>query len=333
VDTIEARNNEKNIRIQRKLDRNARWKAALQGIMPFTGLVSIFMFFIIITGGKILNIGNLENLVNQSFVLVLVAIGACFVYAHGGMDFSMGSVSGVSQLVMGLLLINLHVPAWIAITACILTSVFCLAVVGGLSIVFKVPVFVCSLCIRSICSGIVTTVLSSSELILGYGEYLAFNNAILKGILLLVLFAFGYYLFEYTSLGKREKAIGGNITTAGQSGVRISSNIFAAYIFLGVCVGIASFFTMFRASVVSSQSGTGLEFNIMTAIALGGFPFSGGDKARLQAVVVGAVTVSVLTNGLVLWGLDPMLINGVKGLLFLIIIGISYDRSGGKLVR
>jgi ribose transport system permease protein len=76
-----------------------------------------------------------------------------------------------------------------------------------------------------------------------------------------------------------------------------------------------------------------MEFNIMMAIVLGGFPFSGGDKARLQSAVVGAVTVTILTNGLILWGLDPMLVNGVKGLLFLIIIGLSYDRSKGKLVQ
>lgn len=332
-DTVNARSSDKNLQIQLELDRKSHRKAIIEMVLPFVGLAFIFVFFIVVTSGKFLNPGNIENLVNQSFVLVLVSIGAAFVYAHGGMDFSMGTVSGVAQMVMGLLLINLHLPVWLAIAACILTSVFFMALVGGLSLSFKVPVFVCSLCIRSICTGIIATVLSTSEIIIGYGQYLTFNSAVVKGIMLVLLFGLGYYLFEYTALGKREKAIGGNVNTARQAGVRVFSNIFAAYIFLGICVGIASFFTLFRASVVSSQSGSGLEFNIMTAIALGGFPFAGGDKSRLQAAVVGAITVSILTNGLTLWGLDPMLVNGVKGILFLAIVGISYDRSSGKLVQ
>jgi ribose transport system permease protein len=331
--TVDLKNSDKNLQIQIDLDKKATRKKLLEAALPFTGLFFIFIFFVAVTGGKFLNLGNLENLVNQSFVLILVAVGAAFVYANGGMDFSMGTVSGVSQLVMGLFLVNLHVPAWVAISVCILTSVVCMGMVGGLSLVFKVPVFVASLCMRSICTGILTTVLSSSEIILSYGRYLSFNNAILKAVVLVLVFAMGYYLFEFTSIGKKERAIGGNQATAQQAGISVSRNIFVSYIFLGICIGIASFFTMFRASLVSSQSGSGLEFNIMTAIVLGGFPFSGGDRARLHSAVIGAVTVSILTNGLTLWGLDPMLVNGVKGLLFLVIIGLSYDRSKGKLVQ
>jgi ribose transport system permease protein len=329
----DLKNSNKNLQIQVDLDKKAVRKELLETVLPFTGLFFIFIFFVVVTGGKILSLGNLENLVNQSFVLILVAVGAAFVYANGGMDFSMGTVSGVSQLVMGLFLVNLQVPAWVAIGVCILTSVVCMGLVGGLSLVFKVPVFVASLCMRSICMGILTTVLSSSEIILSYGRYLAFNNAVLKAVVLALIFAIGYYLFEFTSIGKKERAIGGNRVTAQQAGISVSRNIFVSYIFLGICIGIASFFTMFRASLVSSQSGSGLEFNIMTAIVLGGFPFSGGDRARIHSAVIGAITVSILTNGLTLWGLDPMLVNGVKGFLFLVIIGLSYDRSKGRLVQ
>jgi ribose transport system permease protein len=44
-------------------------------------------------------------------------------------------------------------------------------------------------------------------------------------------------------------------------------------------------------------------------------------------VIIGALTITILSNGLVLWGLDYLLVNGVKGLLFLIIVAISYDRT------
>jgi ribose transport system permease protein len=202
-----------------------------------------------------------------------------------------------------------------------------MGLVGGLSLVFRVPVFVCSLCIRSICTGVLNTVLANKEILLTYSDYAHLNNAGLKLGILLLLFVVGFYLFNYTAIGKNQRAIGGNQNTTKQAGISISPNIFIAFLFLGICIGVASFFSIFRVASVSAQSGSGLEFSIMTAIALGGFPFTGGDKARLHAAVVGAITVSILTNGLALWGLDVNLVNGVKGALFIAIVGLSYDRS------
>ena len=70
----------------------------------------------------------------------------------------------------------------------------------------------------------------------------------------------------------------------------------------------------------------------MMAIVLGGFPMAGGDRAKISSAIIGALTVTGLTNGLGMWGLDPTLISGVKGVLFVIIVALSYDRSAGKLV-
>ncbi|MDR3336655.1 MAG: ABC transporter permease [Treponema sp.] len=325
--TVSLKATDKNLAIQQELDKKAKQRTVIEAILPFAGLVFIFTFFVAVTGGRLLSSANLENLINQSFMLVLVAVGAAFVYAHGGMDFSMGTVSGVAQLVMGLLLANLKTPVWLAVLSCILTSMVCMGLVGGLSLVFRVPVFVCSLCIRSICTGILNTVLANKEILLTYSDYAHLNNTGLKAGVLLLLFVVGFYLFNYTAIGKNQRAIGGNQNTTKQAGISISPNIFVAFLFLGICIGVASFFSIFRVASVSAQSGSGLEFNIMTAIALGGFPFAGGDKARLHAAVIGAITVSILTNGLALWGLDVNLVNGVKGALFIAIVGLSYDRS------
>jgi ribose transport system permease protein len=158
------------------------------------------------------------------------------------------------------------------------------------------------------------------------------NNTALKAIILIVFIAVGYYLFEYTSLGKGLRAIGGNTRTAQHAGVKIKKTILVAYIILGICVGVAAIFQMFRNGKVTTQSGSGLEFNMMMAIVLGGFPMMGGDKSRISSAIIGALTVTVLVNGLTVWGVDANLINGIKGLLFIVIVAMSYDRSMGKLV-
>ena len=59
---------------------------------------------------------------------------------------------------------------------------------------------------------------------------------------------------------------------------------------------------------------------------------TGGDASKMSSVIIGAITITLLTNGLIIWGLDVNVVNGIKGILFLIIVGLSYDRSKGKLI-
>ncbi len=312
--------------IQLALDRKARFRELVVSVLPFTGFTFICLFLIAVTEGRILNPSNLGNLLNQCFTVTLVAVGASFVYAHGGMDFSIGGSSGLAQLVCALLIVR-GFPLWSAILACVLTSLACALTVGGTSLLLRVPVFVASLCMRAICLGLLATGVVQNSITIDYSQFLRFHSVPLKLAILVLFIGIGYYLFECTALGKREKAIGGNEIVARQAGVRTGGVRLLAYALLGLCVGVAAFFQLTRSGVVTGSSGGGLEFDIMVAIVLGGFPMMGGSAARLRAVVVGALTITILTNGLVLWGLDFNLVNGVKGLLFLIIVGISYDRS------
>ncbi len=79
--------------------------------------------------------------------------------------------------------------------------------------------------------------------------------------------------------------------------------------------------------MVTSTSGTGIEFNIMIALALGGFPMAGGASSKIRSMLIGALTITFLTNGLIIAGLAMEYVNVVKGLLFVIVIAVSYDRT------
>ena len=333
MENVNSLNVEEKSAIQTDLDKKERRKRIFSGFLPFAGLVFLFLFLLFVTDGKIISPSNLENLINQSFTIAIVSIGAAFVYAHGGIDFSIGAVSGVAQLIVGLILTKTGLPLWVAILGSIFIGVFSSAVVGGISMILSVPVFIASLCMRTIAIGILSTVLSNSEIVIPYMEYGYMNSTVLKAIILVVVFAIGIFLFEYTKIGKSEKAIGENILAVSQSGIKTKNTMFMGYIFLGLCVGIVSVFSLCRTGVITAQAGSGLEFNVMLAIVLGGFPMNGGDASKIRSVIIGAVTITLLTNGLNIWGLDPGIVNGIKGVLFLIIVGLSYDRSKGNLIQ
>lgn len=331
ADNYAVRHNEKNEAIQAELERKAARKARINRFVPYFGLIFIILFFIIVTGGKFVSADNIGNLINQGFVLILIAVGSSFVYAHGGMDFSIGAVSGVAQLVCGLLILA-GVPLPICILACVAVCVLGACCTASISLLLGVPVFIGSMCVRTSFTGILKTAVSTNDISILFSEYAYMNNTVVKGIIIVIVIALGYYLFNYTTIGKYNKALGGNAMTARQAGVSGKRMIFLAYLLMGVCVGIASVFAFFRTGKVSAYSGNGYEFNIMMAIVLGGFPMTGGDRSKIASAIIGALTVTCLSNGLQLWGLDALLVSGVKGILFVIIVALSYDRSAGKLV-
>lgn len=318
--------------VQQSLEKQAHRKEVISRFLPYMGLSSIFVFFLIVTKGAIINEMNRINLINQSFTLTVVAMGGAFVFAHGGADMSVAATCGCAQLAASLLLTQLGMPLWVCFLAALAITIIGASLTASLGIVLGVPVFVGSLCIRSVFNGILATGTEQSKVFVSQASYGFMNETAVKAVILIALFAVGYYLFEHTGFGRKQKAIGGNDKTATQAGINLKKQKLLAYVILGICVGIAAIFQMFRNGEVTSQSGSGLEFNMMLAVLLGGLPMLGGEKARFTAAVIGALTLTVLENGLILWGLDISIVNGVKGILFVFIIGISYDKSQGKLV-
>ena len=331
ADIASVRGNEKNQEIQKHLDQQAARKNLINNIIPYVGLVFCVVFFTIVTGGNFLSADNMGNLINQGFVLSLIAIGSAFVYAHGGMDFSVGAVSGVSQLVLALT-VAAGVPLPLCLLLTILVCILGATCTASITLLLGVPVFVGSMCVRTSFTGILKTFTEKNEIALLYQDYAYMNNPVLKGLILVIIIAVAYYLFNYTTIGKYNKAIGGNPRTSQQAGVSRRKMVYIAYLLMGLCVGLASIFAFFRTCKVSAYSGNGYEFNVMMAIVLGGFPMAGGDRAKVSSAIIGALTVTALSNGLSMWGLDTTLISGVKGILFVIIVALSYDRSAGKLV-
>lgn len=327
-----SRNSVENLQIQERLNKQAAKKRLINRIIPYLGLIFLLAFFSAVTGGLFLSPANLSNIVEQCFTMAIIAVGASFVYAQGNMDFSIGSACGVAQMCGAMLMLRAGWPMPVAMLVTLVVPVATCSLVSLISVVFHVPVFIGSMCVRSLLSGLLTIGVAEAEIIIPVSQYPYMTNGVLKAVVLVAIFALGVYLFHFTRIGKWAQAIGGNRNTARQAGIRVTKQMFLAYVLLGLCVGIAAIFQVFRASTVSMQSGSGIEFNIMLAIVLGGFPMSGGEKASVPAAVLGAIMATLLSSGLAMWGLDPNLVNGVKGVIFVTMIGLSYDRSAGKLV-
>lgn len=303
-------------------------KIDLVTIIPFLGLVFVVALFAVLTGGKSLTWRNLNTILNQAYTIVLLALGATFIYACGCKDMAYGAVIGFTCMV-GILAARV-IGFWAIIPASLIVGILCYAGTGVIVGLLALPPFVASMCMKYITLGITTTVTNANG-VMAPGQIYAYDNWTLKIIVLLVMIALIYLVFEYTKIGKVAKAIGGNELTTEQSGHSISKYRLLCYVVAGVMVGVAAFFNAARAGSVTSNTGTGLEMKVMTAVVLGGLPMSGGARSNVRCAVIGALTIAVLTNGLVLIGASTALAQGIQGVIFLATVAISYERPSNYL--
>lgn len=300
-------------------------------IIPFLGIIIMIVVFQIFGEGKLLTKGNLNSILNQTIYVAIMAFGAIFVYAHGGMDLSYGGVIGFSVLI-SILVANTGVPVAIVFLSNILAALIWFILNGTVSIYLKVSPFITSLCIMYMCRGILNTVCASQKYSIPVYLY-EYDNQTFKACMLIGVFVVCFLLFEKSSIGKENKAIGGNPIAAQQGGVSVKKARMIAYIISGITVGIAGFILMARAGSVSTSTGQGLEMNVITALVLGGVPLSGGSRVKMTGALIGSFSVILLRNGLIILGVNERVIEGIQGLVLLLLVFLTYVKNKDGILK
>ena len=301
------------------IKRNART------ILPFVGLAAVIIILLIISGGSIFAPGNLNNILDQSYTVVLLSVGCTFLYSHGGFDLAVGGIYGLSMMVSGMIYLGGSMSIWVALPLCILVSLICYLIMGVVTVKLHLPAFITSLCMQFICRGIVTTI-SKGNINLPT-EFSAGDNWVIKIIVLLILLGAAYILLHRTPFGKNNRAIGENAVAARQSGINIDKVRLLAYVIVAVLVGVAGFFSMCSARTVATLAGSGFEMDVIVAIVLGGMSLNGGMDSSVRAPIIGTLIVKLLENGLVIIGVSSTWSDFVIGAVFLVVILFNYKRN------
>ena len=309
-----------------KMERFNNVKTAL---IPFAGLVLMTIVFELASQNKLLLPANLVTILNQCFSVMIISLGATFVFSHGGLDISYGSVFGLSILCAAAVA-HAGMTA-LALPVAIAAAALCALINGGVSVFCGISPFITSICILFIGRGILNTVCSSNQIAIP-PSMLSVDTWQTKLIVLVVTIAVTAILFEKTKIGRNNKAIGGNPRSAEQAGVNIKLYRLIAYFISGVTIGIAAYFSLVRMGSVSSATGQGLEMSIITALVLGGMPMTGGTGSRIISSIIGSISIIVLKNGLIILGVNDKIIEGIQGIIILAIILVSYKKEKDALL-
>ena len=196
--------------MKKRLD-HIRRNRIISSLLPFGGLILIFLLFLILTRGRILKPTNISNIIDQVFTTLIVSVGAVFVYAHGGFDMSVSAICGVAQLAMAALVTatdaKIHPLVVLAAGTVICVLISMLNAIVHLEL--KVPIFVVTLCTMFACSGLLANIAQKQIYSVPMMYLSAYNQTAVRLVTLLIVVISGWILFEKTKVGKIQKVMGG----------------------------------------------------------------------------------------------------------------------------
>jgi hypothetical protein len=274
-------------------------------------------------------ISNLPLVLSQAYIVMISATGVFFIMTMGGLDFSQGSILGLSSIVV-CILSKYNIP--IAILGGICTG----AVIGGINGYFyvnrKIQSFIVTICTMFLLRGVIRY-LTTNAPVAGAATLVNLDTIELKVGITLIVVATAFVIFRFTKFGKYLKAIGAGERAAMFAGIRTDRMKFLVYALAGAMTGFAAFINVIKVGSVTSSGGSQLETQILIALVLGGMPISGGAKVRFENIIVGSLLYIVLNSGLTMMGFSTQMMQLIQGIVFLIFVAVFADRKSIQVIK
>jgi ribose transport system permease protein len=301
----------------RERTRHSGWLADLT-MLP--ALIVLIVVLSAMTDG-LLSSSNLINVLSQSAVVAIAAVGATFVIVTGGIDLSTGGVIGASG-VAGAWIITSSGSLAAGIAAGLCTGTLIGLVVGVVVARLNVVPFAVTLAALYVVTGC-TTLLSHGRTIapvpIGFIRFSIDGPA---GVpyavwLAVVLYVIAQIALTRTAWGRRVVQVGANVEVARISGVNVVRTRTSVYAVAGLFSAIAGMVLTSGLAGAGASMGSPLLLNIVGAVVLGGTSLSGG-RGSLLRTGIGVLFLGFLSNGMSLLGLqsyDQQIVTG--SLIFL----------------
>lgn len=266
-------------------------------------ILSFLLLCLVLTllSDRFLTVDNMVNVLRQSTINGIIAIGMTYVILTAGIDLSVGAILALSAVVTADLL-----QGETAVSMAILIG---LVIGGGLGLIngliitkAKVPPFVATLGMMTIARGLALTY-TEGRPITGLPEVFRTIGTGSVGpipvpiILAAAAFVIGYILLTRTVLGKFIFAIGNNPAAAKYAGISVDRHITFVYVLAGALSALAGMILIARLDSAQPTAGTAYEFDAIAAVVVGGTSFAGG-QGGLGGTLIGVLIIAVLNNGL-----------------------------------
>lgn len=276
---------------------------------------------------------NWTNIIRQTAINGILAIGVTFVILARGIDLSVGSIAALAGAVAASFV---AAPEPMGLAPGLAVGIAVGAVLGlfnGACIAWlKLPAFVVTLGMLSIARGMVYIFTDGRPISNLSPEFLWLGSGYLLGIpvpilVLAVVFAICWFTLRHTIFGRHVYAVGGSPHAARTGGIRVNQITMLTYMVSGLLAAVAGMILTARTTAALPQAGVAYELDAIAAVVIGGTSLSGG-RGTLVGTLIGALIIGTINNGLDLMGVSSYYQQVVKGLI--IIAAVSLDASRNR---
>jgi len=299
-------------------------------------LLALALFTLSRLSDSFLSSANLLNQVRLMAEIGLIALAMTLVIVTGGIDLSVGSITGLSAILLGVLWSKLGIPLPMAAVLAIAGGMVA-GLANGLIITrFGVPPLIATLATMAFYRGLAEGLSQGRSVrgypesfyVLGQGDVLGVPTQVL--ILLAAAILVGIAL-QMTAFGRTVLAIGANETAARFSSLPVDRVKLIVYGFSGLMAGLAGVLLVSRVTTTRSDMGMGWELDAITAVVLGGASIFGG-RGTVLGTVLALALIQCLKNGLSLAGVkaDGTIVLIGLFLIAAVLLGNLMDRIAAR---
>jgi rhamnose transport system permease protein len=273
---------------------------------------------------KFLSLSNINDLLANTAILGILAVGMMMVLLTAGIDLSIGATLALAGMVSALtVLAHPGIPPVLSVLEGIAVGTAAGALIGLLIARFDVLPIIATLGFMYILRGITYVVsggawVSSYQMSDGFkalatGTVLGVSNLIIIAVVIFVVFA---YFINNTRTGRQIYAVGSNAAAADVSGIPRRRVVWLVYAIMGALAGLAGVLWVAKFASAQGDTATGYELNVIAATVLGGVSISGGS-GRVSGLILGTILLGILNNALPLVNVSPFWQQAIQGVVIL----------------
>ncbi|WP_350351647.1 ABC transporter permease [Microbacterium sp. A8/3-1] len=290
------------------------------------GILPVILFLVLtFTTDSFFTADNLRNVLNGAVALGLIACAGTVVIIAGGFDLSAAAIFAVAGVSAALVSNETSAPVGILVGLVVGCG---LGLINGVLVsVGRVNQFVGTLGTMIAYAGLATALSGSGLIIIADPAFASSANTTILGLrsaswVLIIFAVVCAVLLNLTVFGRHAYATGGNASAARLSGVSVNRTLIVAYVLSGGAAALAAVLTAGTSLSVSATSGSGLIFDALAAILIGGNSILGG-RGAIWRTIVGVLTLALISNGFNLLGVDPNYQQMVSGIIILVAVAVD----------
>ncbi|EPM4587483.1 ribose ABC transporter permease [Vibrio cholerae] len=285
----------------RKKLLSKEWLIEQKSLIALLFLVVVVSFL----NPNFFTVDNLLNILRQTSVNAIIAVGMTLVILIAGIDLSVGSVLALCGA-FAATLVAMEVPVLVAVPTALLAGAALGAISGIIIAKGKVQAFIATLVTMTLLRGVTMVYTDGRPISTGFTDtadtFAWFGTGYALGIpvpvwLMVVVFAGAWYLLNHTRFGRYVYAVGGNESATRLSGINVDRVKIGVYAICGLLAALAGIIVTSRLSSAQPTAGMGYELDAIAAVVLGGTSLMGG-KGRIMGTLIGALIIGFLNNAL-----------------------------------